>query len=741
MRILLVDDDESLMASLAQKLVRQRYAVDIAVSGSSASDYVDLFDYDLIVLDLVLPDGDGIVFCRQFRQSGYVNPLMILTAKASTAQKVSALDAGADDYVIKPFDFDELCARIRALLRREQEGLPTVLSWGAVQLDPSVCEVTYDSEAVRLTPKELSLMELFLRHPYRVHSLDSIIDDLWSLEDPPSQDAIRTHVKGLRRKLQAAGAPKDLIKTVYGLGYRLNEHMSGDYRSRNQRSESQRLESQRSKRQRPKNQRSKHLYTRVDRLANAAKPQANLSPSVAAQVPTSIERAAALSNAIAELPYATCRYLQNAQQLIAQIEDITATLLSPCDLGASASESALQVSDEPDRGGDRRLFTATQMAAKKQARMNVHKLAGSLGSFGLSKGSQLAQKIEAQFNRHPQLSDVAPSDHSQTALSPQEITLLIQQLRQYIDAATGQACTRPAAEIAAQSVPIGVQTGAQISAAGESDALPTLLIISKNGDLIRLLTQAATAKSFKVQVLGSGLYPLRQPAPDVVIWDVDTALPQASSASIKHFKSQRSAPIIALTDDSTLTTRRCLAAQGVRRVISAQALPVRIVDEAKAIFAAQQKSTVLNVAIAGDDPQFLERLQASVSASNICLPNICLRAFPNAQALWQWLHAAHPPFPDAPLPLDILILDIEMTEINGIQLCRVLRTDTRFQQLPIIFLTIHDSEMMRESAFHAGADDFMSKAIATPQTLAHLLQSWRYRINARKAAAPYQPSN
>jgi DNA-binding response OmpR family regulator len=221
MRILLIDDDEVLMQALADRLIQERYAVDIALDGNTALDYLQLFKYDLIILDLMLPDGNGIDFCQVFRKEGYENPLLMLTARASTAEKVKALDAGADDYVVKPFDFDELCARIRALLRREHQALPSVLQWGNLRLDPSTCETFFKETPVHLTPKEFALIELFLRHPNRVYSLDAIIEDLWSFEDPPSEDAVRTHIKGLRHKLKAVGAPKDMIKTVYGLGYRL----------------------------------------------------------------------------------------------------------------------------------------------------------------------------------------------------------------------------------------------------------------------------------------------------------------------------------------------------------------------------------------------------------------------------------------------------------------------------------------------------------------------------------------
>ena len=222
MRILLVDDDEALMETLANHLIHQRYAVDITTSGQSAQEYLDMFSYDLVVLDLNLPDGSGIEFCKVFRKTGYEQPILMLSATKAAAQKVKALDAGADDYVVKPFNLDELDARIRALLRREQVGLPTVLQLGGIYLDPSTCETTYQERPVHLTPKEFALLELFLRRPNRVYSLDAIIDDLWAFENPPSEDAVRTHIKGLRQKLTTVGAPKSLIKTVYGLGYRLN---------------------------------------------------------------------------------------------------------------------------------------------------------------------------------------------------------------------------------------------------------------------------------------------------------------------------------------------------------------------------------------------------------------------------------------------------------------------------------------------------------------------------------------
>ena len=165
MRLLLIDDDEALMETLAERLIKQRYAVDIATTGEMAQEFLDLFTYDLIVLDMMLPDIDGISLCQTLRHHDINCPLMMLTARDNSQDKVQALDAGADDYVLKPFDFEELCARIRALLRRDSQGAVSALQWGELTVYPETFEVWYDEHQLHTTPKEYALLELFLRHP------------------------------------------------------------------------------------------------------------------------------------------------------------------------------------------------------------------------------------------------------------------------------------------------------------------------------------------------------------------------------------------------------------------------------------------------------------------------------------------------------------------------------------------------------------------------------------------------
>lgn len=222
MRILLVEDDDLLAQAVATALTKQNYVVDIAADGEAGWELISVCNYDLILLDVILPKLDGISLCRQLRQSGHQMLILLLTAKDTKTDKVIGLDAGADDYVVKPFDFQELSARIRALLRRGNTSLPPVLEWGSLRLDPSTCEVTYADIVLNLTAKEFSLLDLFLRNNQRIFSRSTIVDQLWSAEkDPPEENTIKSHIKSLRQKLKAAGANYDLIETVYGMGYRL----------------------------------------------------------------------------------------------------------------------------------------------------------------------------------------------------------------------------------------------------------------------------------------------------------------------------------------------------------------------------------------------------------------------------------------------------------------------------------------------------------------------------------------
>ncbi|MGB3263126.1 MAG: response regulator [Microcoleus sp.] len=222
MKILLVEDDTIAVNLLTQLLNSHNYNVNAAADGETALQLAEAYDYDLIVLDVLIPKLDGISLCRKLRSSGCKMPILLLTALDSSSNLVEGLEAGADDYVVKPFNLEELIARIRALLRRGKASLSsTILTWEKLQLNPDTTEVTYAQKVLHLTPKEYNMLELFLRNPRRIFSRSAILDRIWSAGEFPQEEAVTAHIKGLRHKLKGAGMTVDLVETVYGLGYRL----------------------------------------------------------------------------------------------------------------------------------------------------------------------------------------------------------------------------------------------------------------------------------------------------------------------------------------------------------------------------------------------------------------------------------------------------------------------------------------------------------------------------------------
>ena len=227
MRILVVDDDEILAEVLKRSLGSQRHIVDIAEDGSLGWEYVQTGEYDLVLLDVNLPELDGVSLCEKMRSEGYATPILLMTAKNASQDRILGLDAGADDYLIKPLDLGELNARIRALSRRGEVATTAILEFNGLTLDPNSCQVSYQQQPIKLTAKEYSLLEIFLRNPTRVFSRAQILDKIWTFDDPPLEESVKAHIKGLRKKLKQAGVV-DWIENVYGIGYRLNPKVESE---------------------------------------------------------------------------------------------------------------------------------------------------------------------------------------------------------------------------------------------------------------------------------------------------------------------------------------------------------------------------------------------------------------------------------------------------------------------------------------------------------------------------------
>lgn len=339
MKLLLVEDDEMIAMTLAQVLANYHYTVDRAADGQIAWEMVTRYEYDLILLDVIIPKLDGVSLCRQLRFSGYQMPILLLTALDSTPDRVNGLEAGADDYVIKPFNMPELLARIKALLRRGKVTVPqTILTWEELKFNPDTGEVFYQEKILHLTPKEYHLLELFLRNPGRIFSRVVILDRLWSMDESPGEEAVTTHIKGLRQKLKSAGMTTDLIETVYGLGYRLRKAPTNEIEMR--------LSAQ-----------DRSLLTTEN-------------PPLSSQNPDPIQ-----TKFIKDISSLREKY---QEQLKEKVTLFAQTLVQ---LQSGSLEENL----------------------RKKTEITIHQLAGSLGSFGFMDESKLAKKIENSWKYNPNL--------------------------------------------------------------------------------------------------------------------------------------------------------------------------------------------------------------------------------------------------------------------------------------------------------------------------------------------------
>ncbi|MET9687228.1 response regulator transcription factor [Streptomyces sp. NPDC006514] len=233
-RILVVDDEPAVREALRRSLAFEGYAVQTAVDGLDALDKAASYAPDLIVLDIQMPRMDGLTAARRLRASGSVTPILMLTARDTVGDRVTGLDAGADDYLVKPFELDELFARVRALLRRSSyataqpagESHEDALTFGDLRMDLATREVTRAGRPVELTRTEFTLLEMFLAHPRQVLTREQILKTVWGFDFEPSSNSLDVYVMYLRRKTEAGGEPR-LVHTVRGVGYVLRAGESG----------------------------------------------------------------------------------------------------------------------------------------------------------------------------------------------------------------------------------------------------------------------------------------------------------------------------------------------------------------------------------------------------------------------------------------------------------------------------------------------------------------------------------
>ena len=635
MKILLIEDDEYLADLIVEKLARQQHVIEWTNNGCEGLELAQLYEYDIILLDVALPEIDGIQVCQQLRDKGNRTPILLLTAHDNITKKVAGLDAGADDYLVKPFDVRELLARIRALARRGNDVSLPVLQWENLSLDPNNCQVFYLEKPFKLTAKEYSLLELFLRNPHRIFSQSALIEKVWSWEESPSENAVRTQIKGLRHKLKKAGGNPNTIETIYGLGYRLKK------------------------------------VSEVN--SQTTQKELNNQFPVREAQPSSSE---------------TANFSQSNLSTIwdkyhAQYRDRLSVLQEAID--AIAKDNL-----DPN--------------LREKAVNTAHTLVGSLGSFGYTKSSQICSEIEYILQSN---------DKNNYKISFQ-LEQLLAQLRVQIDS--------PFPELLAARYYDDMTFGKD-----EPDLAYTalahqykLLIIDDDLPLTEALVNEAITWGIEAKVaqnLSKAREAIAEAVPDAIL--LDLAFPEAKDGGLKLLQELNeqhlSVPVIALTARESFANRIEVARLGGKGFLTKPVSPTQTMQTVASIL---EQSHLPNAKILVVDNQqknlnTIEELLQPWGFELILLQDTI--------KFWDTLEQSNP---------DLIIAQLEMEKVSGIELCQVVRNDPRWCHLPVLLMTSHEDIDTIQQIYAVGVDDCISLPIVREELLARIfnrLDKERYR--------------
>jgi DNA-binding response OmpR family regulator len=639
MKILLVDDDQILIDLLSRNLAEQNYVIDAVTDGEQGWIYGSTYNYDLIILDWSLPKLDGISLCQRFRANGYDTPILLLTARHGSQNKIKAFDAGADDYLCKPFDVEELTARIRALLRRQNCDFLPVLTWGALQLDPCTCEVTYQGQVLSLTAKEYGLLELFLHHNQEVISIEDIIDNLWSSTEYPAEATVRSHLRRLRQKLKLAGLPKDLIETLPGRGYCLKSPLQND-----------------------------STPTTASSIRKVQAKGGSTESNLAYTSHSSVEGDRALNS-------------ENQENKRAQ--HLTALTIA-WEKYRHKSHQQLEALEEIIKGWGEGNFKDSD---RTLAISIAHRLAGNLGLFGFDEASQFARELE----------QVLETDISEAQIF--QLQAIMQILRQELASEV-----HPTPKISCQL----------------KEHCPLLLIIDEDTNKGEQLTQAANEREIRTVVVKTPEAARNwldehspEQFPNAVL--LKLAFTQSESAPASHWDGlsliaelsllEPSIPVIVLADRDRFEDRLQVARHGGYFYLKQPLTTSQIISFSQQVL--QRSSQGKKVMVVDDDMEFLQLLPSLLQPWGFKLTTLN-----DPRQFWDVLEAVDP---------NLLVLDIEMPYLSGIELCKVLRTHPYWRRLPVLFLTIHRDLAIRDQAFAIGADDLVHKPVVAKQLANRIL--------------------
>jgi DNA-binding response OmpR family regulator len=597
MKILIVEDDTPTIAPLVEELKAYHYIVDLAVDGPTGLELALDWNYDLVVLDWMLPGMDGPEICRQLRAKGFQKPILLLTVRNLNEDIITGLDAGADDFVSKPYNPSQLLARIRALLRRGVTPTnPIKLTWEQLEVNQTSADVSYGGRRVAIKPKAYNLLVLFLQNPQRIFSRQAILDRLWSFDNEPSENAVTNLIKDLRRTLKEAGMPVDPIETIYGIGYRLNLPPAGEV---------------------------------------AIVPE---SPPPESGKQTRVHRTIA-------------RYRDSFLEQVAELERL---------LGVGANGSTPASIAPQDR---------------QKAEEIAHKLAGGLGTFGYERGSELARELETRL-RHS-----APPGEADLFELNQQVARLREELGQ-------------------------TPQPAKFSASCHH-----ILLIDRDRALAEELKRQAIAWNLKIEGVSSLTETrevLARSLPDAILLDPNLSDGGEDGFNLLRELSERfpEIPILIFTREDNLSERIMSARLGARRFLHKPIAPQCVFETIGQVLPETQNPDS-RILIVDDDRASLGILRQILDPWGFELVSL-----QEPDRFWQVLTQTLP---------DLLILDLQMPTYTGIELCRVVRQDPTWEELPILVVTAHQDPTLIEKVFDAGADDFITKPIVGPELVARAI--------------------
>ncbi|HEY9799741.1 MAG TPA: response regulator [Leptolyngbyaceae cyanobacterium] len=608
MKILLVEDDLLISKALADLLRANHYSIDLANDGEIGLGLAMSAEYDLILLDWLLPKLDGISLCRQLRSQGYLKPILLLTAKDCNANLIEGLDAGADDYIIKPYDWEALLAKIRSLLRRSGAIASSILSWGNLTLDQISSKVTCNEQIISLTATEYKLLELFLQNPNRIFSRKLILDKLWGFDDAPVENAVTTHIKDLRKKLKAGGLTQEILETVYGMGYRLNPAPADTH----------------------------HTPT---------PPQQHLDKKPPTKDLTAVNR-------VLE------KFRNSFNQQVTVLEQAKTALL----------------------GGN----LSAELQA--QALHEAHKLAGAMGTFGYAGGSKLARELE-----HLLLAKINFTEGEITQFS-QLVTALQQEL------------TKPPATLTTQPAPL--------------QQTHRILVIDDDTNLTEQLLARADAWGMRIKIasdLATARSRLALATPDAILLDLSFPGTEEDGLTLLRELGENhpNLPIIVFTARDSLADRLAVSRLGAKQFLHKPST-IEQIFEAIARVLPPAKPSEAKVLIVDDDSVMLTKLSQLLTPWGLEVVTLS-----QPQQFWEVFSATSP---------NLVLLDLEMPVVNGLELCQVVRQDAQWGDLPILVVTAHTDAQSLQQAFAAGADDFINKPVLGPELVTRVLS----RIERRR---------